>query len=436
MDWFPAALENTVVIPAAILCVLPVKEHLRISPVRLAALGIPFLLGWSALGGMVCAAFSLSGNAWLFPWLVVFALAFRKSTDLSGWKSVSVLLAVCGVLSCLCGVSSTVDAMYSPHGTLPYLGLPGALTYVALSWLFLFVIWYPATHAARWLLNAVEMPNVWYVFWVLPVVFVLINVYIQPEDYDTLRMGRMMVIYPVMSLVLLGLLLFFYLLFYLMAWEMAKTMQLTRENEILQMQTAQYRSLQKNMEETRRARHDLRQHFIALQGCVNSGSLQAVDAYVRAHLEGLPLESPLVYCKNFALNAVLHHYSELTMEAGIDLECSVHMDQTPVIPEPELCVLVGNLLENALEACVRLNPERDRTIRVVIRQKSASMLAITVDNPCPQPPQRQGDKLRSTKHRGLGFGTQSIQVIAEHYNGDARFEWREGMFYASVLLNP
>ena len=46
------------------------------------------------------------------------------------------------------------------------------------------------------------------------------------------------------------------------------------------------------------------------------------------------------------------------------------------------------------------------------------------------------EKLVSTKAAGCGIGTESIRMIAEQYRGDARFEWKDGVFYASVMLNP
>ena len=63
---------------------------------------------------------------------------------------------------------------------------------------------------------------------------------------------------------------------------LTKNMRLTQENRFLQMQAAQYRILQKSIEDTRRARHDLRQHFKALQGCVESGDIDRVAEYVKA----------------------------------------------------------------------------------------------------------------------------------------------------------
>lgn len=243
----------------------------------------------------------------------------------------------------------------------------------------------------------------------------------------------MMVIYPVMTFILLCLLLFLYLMFYLMARGLGQEMRLERENEILQMQSAQYRLLQKNIEETRRARHDLRHHFVALQGYIQSGDLQSVSNYVHAHIKALPLDASQLYCKNLAVNAVLHYYAEQAMQNAIDWDISVQMGDDTVIPETELCSLIGNLLEIALEACASI--PGDRFIQVRICQDRASHLVITVDNSCQESPQWESGHLRSTKHRGFGFGTQSVQVIAKHYHRTARFEWKDGIFYSSVLLH-
>ena len=64
------------------------------------------------------------------------------------------------------------------------------------------------------------------------------------------------------------------------------------------------------------------------------------------------------------------------------------------------------------------------------------LLSITVDNTSLTPPTDQHGVLLSSKHPGRGTGTESIRVIAERYHGDARFEWKDGMFYSSVMLNP
>ncbi len=433
LDMLRPMLEMTVVIPGAFLCFLPTKAHLRIPVRQLIGLGIPFLLLWAIVGGLICYTFRWSNNVWLFPWLVGFGLFLRWAANLPGWKTASLLLAVCGMFSCLTNLATTADILLAPENSLPWFTFPAIAVYLLLHWALVACLWYPDTHAISWLLYTFNLSGTRYVFWMLPLVFLALNIYIQPLDYDTLHTDRMLVVYLVMVALLLALFLLLYLLFYRMARELDRGMQLARDNEILQQQAAQYQRLQKNMEDTRRARHDLRQHFIALRGCLDSGDLQAVSAYVSAHLQSLPSDSPQVYCKNLAVNAVLDYYAVLAGQQKIDCKFSVQMDEETLIPEPEFCVLLGNLLENALEACAKI--QGDRRLHAALRQLSKSRLMIVVEN-TSEPPQWEAGSLRSSKRPGAGFGAQSVKMIAERYHGGAQFSWQDGIFRAFVLLNP
>lgn len=107
------------------------------------------------------------------------------------------------------------------------------------------------------------------------------------------------------------------------------------------------------------------------------------------------------------------------------------MEEQTIIPEPEFCSLLGNLLENALDACAA--SKTPRFIRLHIRQQGS--LYLTMDNTSDQPPLSDEKRLISSKHDGFGIGTESVRMTAERYNGDARFEWKEGIFYASVMLS-
>lgn len=107
-----------------------------------------------------------------------------------------------------------------------------------------------------------------------------------------------------------------------------------------------------------------------------------------------------------------------------------------MIPETEFCVLIGNLLENAVDACAGTAAGIQPFIRLHVVQTGFSMLSITADNTSSGSPNWSGDKLLSTKHSGYGIGTESIRMIAERYHGDARFAWKDGIFYASIMLNP
>ncbi len=430
---FRSMLELSAVIPAAILCYLPMKGHLNKKGRRMTLWGIPVLLLWVVVGGAVCYRFRWNTNLWMVPSLVLFALCYCRAIPLSYWKSVSVFLAVCGVFSSMKNLAIVMDALLSPKSGSVVFSLSGATAYALLCWAPLGLVWYPATHAARWLLDEIEMPGTWYVFWILPVAFWGVNIILRPKKYSTLYINQVMTFYPITVLALLALLLFCYSLFYWMAKGLAKNMRLEQENRLLLMQAARYRILQKNIEDTRRARHDLRQHFKALQGCVESGDMARVAEYVKAYGESLPPDTVCQFYKNYAVDAVLHYYGEQAVRQQTDLEVDLQMEEETIIPQPELCALLGNLLENAIDACA--GSKAPRIIRLHIRQQGKQALYLTLDNTSDRPPKSYDGRFLSSRHDGFGIGTESVRVIAKRYNGDARFEWKDRMFYVSVMLS-
>ena len=219
------------------------------------------------------------------------------------------------------------------------------------------------------------------------------------------------------------------------AEERSRSMEL-----VMQMQASQYALLQSCIQDTRRARHDLRHHWKALQGYIDSGDLDALASYIRQYGEGLPTEPTDLYCKNAAVNAILSFYAEKAALLNIDMEIAFSIQDMTLIPESEFCALLGNLLENALEGCNAFQNQQNENasscfICVRAGLRGEHMLILTVDNTAPRPMAEDG-ALLSSKHPGLGIGTESVRFIARQYRGDACFEWRDNVFYASVMLNP
>ncbi len=274
-------------------------------------------------------------------------------------------------------------------------------------------------------------PRVWKTIWLLPLmtlVIVMVFTYGKQEDLVSL--------FTRILLMLCLLFAYYYVLEAVQSFQkhVEATERVRHLEQISAMQESQYAMMQERMESARRARHDLRQHLTAIQGCIDSGDMEALAAYVKDYGKELPPETVHSFCKNYAVDAVLRHYAERAAAVGVDIEVSFQMSSKPVIPEPALCVLLGNLLENALDTCTQ--EQGERFIRVSALQTGDSMLSITVDNACSQAPAWENGRLRSTKHEGNETGTVSVRMIAERYNGDARFEWKDGVFYASVMLNP
>ena len=288
-------------------------------------------------------------------------------------------------------------------------------------------------------LCSVSVPSFWRTAWLLPCSVTLILLLLTGDIRNgTVTISALLA--RVLLLICMFLISHFMILFIQQLKEQLETSTRNQAMErLLQIQHDQYSMLQARIAENRRARHDFRQHLRVIQDCVKRGDLEDLKSYLAEYEKQFPSHSDHIYCNSYAVNAILAFYADKAENHNIRLDVKIQMSDTPVIPETEFCVLLGNLLENALDACQTGRPESETSqpfIRVCAIQTGTSTLSITVDNTSVFKPTWINEKLVSTKAAGSGIGTESIRMIAEQYRGDARFEWKDGVFYASVMLNP
>lgn len=288
-------------------------------------------------------------------------------------------------------------------------------------------------------LCSVSVPSFWRTAWLLPCSVTLILLLLTGDIRNgTVTISALLA--RVLLLICMFLISHFMILFIQQLKEQLETNTRNQAMErLLQIQHDQYSMLQARIAENRRARHDFRQHLRVIQDCVKRGDLEDLKSYLAEYEKQFPSHSDHIYCNSYAVNAILAFYADKAENHNIRLDVKIQMSDTPVIPETEFCVLLGNLLENALDACQTGRPESETSqpfIRVCAIQIGTSTLSITVDNTSVFKPTWINEKLVSTKAAGSGIGTESIRMIAAQYRGDARFEWKDGVFYASVMLNP
>lgn len=289
-------------------------------------------------------------------------------------------------------------------------------------------------------LMAVQIPEYWKTAWLLPFAATTMILLLT----GTIRSGS------VNSLALLSrilLLICMFLISHLMIMFIRNIQEQIISNErnktmenLLRVQREQYEMLQSRINENRRARHDFRHHRAVIRDMVSRGDLDALRQYIDEYDSKLTETKGRNYSSNLIVNALLSFYADNAEKLGIKFSTSIKLPDKLLIPDTEFCVLLGNLLENAVDACKKekasVTPASNLVIRVLIMQNGVSNLTVAVDNSCSNMPVWKDEELISSKHKGSGIGTESIRYIARLYNGEARFEWHDGIFYASVMLNP
>lgn len=117
------------------------------------------------------------------------------------------------------------------------------------------------------------------------------------------------------------------------------------------------------------------------------------------------------------------------METDIRLVVSAKTEQ---VTDAELCVIFGNLLENALEACGRMTEGR-KFLRLSSTVHLGTLI-ITMDNSFDGRVKQEDGKFRSSKRDDFGVGLTSIQAVARKRGSDARFEPDGRVFRSSVYV--
>lgn len=425
-------LELAVIIPGLVLAYLPMKQYLKLPPRKLAAVAVPFVLLLCIAGGVLCYFFSIRTLFMLAPILLFVGIFYHSTLEVTRWKSVCVFLAICGSFSCLGSVANAIDIFLGRGKSALWLSPCASLAWLGMCCVFLLAAWYPATHAARTLLEDDTFAQTWYVFWILPLLFTVLNLFMFPHHPELLSEGRLLPMYIVISLSLLILLLLFYALFYLMAASLNRNNRLRQENEFLSMQQTRYDSLKTAIEETREARHDMRHHFDALSRLASQEAWDRLTEYLSDVRGSIP-DTDLHLCDNPAVDGVAGHYALLCQRSGVPFSCELDLPVRLPVPEIDLCLVLSNLLENALEASLKTTPEK-RNVHAQAYLHSDNVILLTVENTFDGDIKEKNGVLQSSKRRGAGVGTQSVRHIAEKNDGYCRFLYSDGQFAANVML--
>ena len=435
-DLLRPILELTVVFPGLLLAYFPVRSYLKQPPTRLAAWAVPLLFGLCLGGGLFCYHFGLSTAFPLLLITIVTIFLYLKTLRLSLWKSGTIALAVCAVFACLNSLSRAVGTAITIRLQLPpdkpWFCFSACIFYNVICWLTAAAAYYPATHAVRAMVEDDNFAQTWYVFWVLPMVFILLNLFITPRYQITLRIGRVLQVYIVMSIALLFLLFLFNTIFLLMANSLNKNARLQQENQFLSMQQQRYESLKAAIEEARQARHDMRHQLNQISALAEAGDLDNLKAYLAKTVSRIP-DLDMNFCENRAADSVVGYYCALAKREGVPFCAKLDLPQVLPVDEIDLCLVLSNLLENAFEASLRTAPAR-RRIELTAYLHGNSLALIQVENTYDGVIREKDGVFLSSKRKGDGVGLQSVRHIAEKSGGVSTVTYQDGLFCAKVML--
>lgn len=176
--------------------------------------------------------------------------------------------------------------------------------------------------------------------------------------------------------------------------------------------------------------HDLKNQYLLIQNYLETGAYEKAKDYIKELGGREHMEEIRFHTGSEAMDIILEYKLNQAKRQGIQINCLIEPVQLR-LQETEVTALLGNLLDNALEACDKMEPQ-DRWIQIVIRQMGNASF-IKVSNTCAQKPERIGEEFVSGKQGTLhGIGTKSIREIVERYGGVQETGYKEGIFFMTI----
>lgn len=284
--------------------------------------------------------------------------------------------------------------------------------------------------------NAIKrnpVSSVWFYLWTIPTTFYIIWLY---HLYFSGQTALEIALQPAHALFLLIINIGAFLVYHIVVClinEYNKTSFLENQNHQLALQQLQYENLAGKISEIQRTKHDMHHHITTMQAYLHNGKIKELEDYLYNYQQSLPGNSPIVYCQNYEINLLLVYFAQQAQNNNIIFSVYASIPAKLDIDGIDISVLLGNLLENAVEACI-LQPESNRHI-IVRGQLKNNSLFITIDNTFNGKILQDNNEVYiSTKHSGTGLGIESARQIAIRYNGVFEVTQKNGMFCVSVLL--
>lgn len=179
-------------------------------------------------------------------------------------------------------------------------------------------------------------------------------------------------------------------------------------------------------------RHDYHNHIQTLTAYLSMAQYDEASKYLELLTEDLAKVDTVLRTGNIKVDAILNSKLALIQERDIKVDATAIVPKEISISDIDLSVLIGNLMDNAMEACAKL-PEEERFIRVYI-DVIKKQLYISVTNSMDGMAKRRGNHFLSDKQGNHGFGLLRIDDIVAKHGGYLNRKAEDGVFATEVML--
>lgn len=198
--------------------------------------------------------------------------------------------------------------------------------------------------------------------------------------------------------------------------------------------TKQYNEIENIYKDMRGWKHDYHNHIQAMKAYLELGKYDDMEKYLNDLDKDLTNIDRVLKTGNIMVDAILNTKISLAINQDIKVKAKATVPKNLKVSDIDLSVIIGNLMDNAMEAAIKLENPEDRFIRVYIREMKEQMY-ISITNSVGGEIKKTGLGYISTKLvKNHGFGLKRVDNIVAKYNGFINRQNDEGVFATEIML--
>lgn len=266
------------------------------------------------------------------------------------------------------------------------------------------------------------------------IIFLFLNNYYQFNPFNNIHSNEILGNLFFVFIIILS-----YLIIFISIYYVNKNTELEYKFNIIdaqiEIQKQNYKTLNKSLEKYYAFRHDIRHHILVIKSLMETKNYIAASEYLEEFNEHEISKNVDVLCKNFTVDSILKYYRSTALQNNIDFNIYANIPQDIKIDNLELSVVIGNCVENAIEACNNIVDKSEKYINGKAEIKG-SQLIIKIVNSFNGHVIEVDNIIRTSKTgKEHGIGLYNVRNIAKKYNGFFDVKYNNNEFEVDVVMN-
>lgn len=203
----------------------------------------------------------------------------------------------------------------------------------------------------------------------------------------------------------------------------------------MEMQLNHFEAYKNSQKETRRIKHDMKNHIICISELLDKNRIEEVKEYIKDLKESIASIDINFKTGNIILDSIINEKYSYMKEKNINLKIDGYINEEITVQPVDICTIFANAIDNAIEGSLKEADENKRYIKIFIKE-NRNFIFISLLNNMVMVKNSGKNRFSTIKKDNVnhGFGIYNIKHAVDKYQGNVDMEAKENMFKVNIVL--